>query len=158
MMAQGFKPYCTDPTQRPPVEDASKLSTLTRAAGVAFAAKLALQAAHQFFANPANKEKFIRSNGASCMAYLRENSPDIAPELLLQFVHMKLPQGMPLVDYEQPGTGDLFGAFLKSVSEQNAGPSIGFQRRGILGFDTLVVELSRQTIAMIQKAATDFHW
>lgn len=158
MEAEGFMPYCTDPANWPPVEDASTLSTFTRAVGVAFAAKLTDQAGFQLFANLENKRKFSGLAGASCMAYLRENSPDITSDLLVKFFNVRLPEGTPLVDYEQPGTDDFLGALLKLVSDENLDQSIAFQRRGILGFDKFAVELSKQTLAMIQKAASDFGW
>jgi hypothetical protein len=158
MIAQGYSVYCVDPSRMPPNEDSSQLSILTRAAGAAFAARVAMNAA-QCFANPENLSNFRKSLGASNAAYIRKNSPDLSMELFTQFVGFQVPHGITKVlDLKWPGSGDLFGIMLLQISEQHKGASIGFQRNDVLGYDSLVVSLVEQTTSAIQQAAQEFSW
>jgi hypothetical protein len=59
---------------------------------------------------------------------------------------------------EKPGTDDLFGVILGEISNLHRLASVGFMRRGILGFDHWVVSLVEETTSAIQKAANEFGW
>jgi hypothetical protein len=158
MISHGYSVYCDDPSRMPPNEDYSQLSVLTRAAGVAFAARVAMNAA-QCFKNPENLSNFRKSLGASNAAYLSKNSPDLPMEIFTQFVRLEVPRGITQVlDLKWPGSRDLFGIILLHVSEQHEGASVGFQREGILGYKASVVPLVEETISAVQRAALEFSW
>jgi hypothetical protein len=158
MSSDGFSVYCSDPTRMPPNEDSSQLSILTRAAGVGFAARVASNTAN-CFSNAENMRTFRRSLAASTALYLEQNSPDVPMELLLNFMNQEVsPTVTKVLDLKRPGTGDLFGTVLIEVSNQHKGASVGFQRRGVLGFDHWVVSLVEQTISAIERAAQEFGW
>jgi hypothetical protein len=158
MISKGYTVYCVNPSEPPPSADPSKLSVLTRAAGVAFAARVAMNAAN-CFRKPENPTNFRRSLGASNAAFLKQNSNDVPMELLTHFVRMELPRTVTkALDLARPGTGDMFGAILLEVSRQNQMGSAGFQRRGIVGFDTWAVSLAEETVSSVQKAAQEFGW
>ena len=157
MSAKGYSVYCADPQKRPPMEDQSRLSILTRAAGVAFAAKVAMNAA-QCFSRPENFRDFGRAIGAANAAYMSEHDPNVPLELVTQFVHFVPPRDVrQLLDLNKPGTDDLFGAFLREISSQN-GVAVGFQRSGVVGFGTFAVTLASETVSSIQRAAVEFRW
>ena len=162
MVARGYRVYCPnpvehpDPCERPPMEDSSKLSILTRAAGVAFAAKVAMNVAHCF--SDGNYRKFKRSLASATASYLSLHSRDVPLSLVEQFLVLPMPKKMTqLLDLDKPGTDDVFGVFLEEISKQN-GVAVGFQRGGPIGFETLAVVLAEQTVASIQRAASEFGW
>lgn len=157
MASEGFKLYCVNPDQMPPGEDSSKLSILTRAVGVVFASLVVTNTAG-CFAKRENFSHFTRSVGATTMAYVKQNSPDVSQELILELFNMKRSQTVRyLLDFERPGIGDHFGVLLKSISSR--GPAaVGFARTGILGFDTWALSLAQETAASIEKAAQEFRW
>jgi len=158
MAASGYAVYCGDPRRMPPNEDRSELSVLTRAAGTAFAARVAMNTS-ECFANPENSSIFRKALGASMAAYLGEKSPDLPMELFMQFVRLDVPEGITkILDLKWPGSSDLFGIILMTASEQYSGGSVGFQRGGILGYSTIVVPLVEQTISAIERAAQEFGW
>lgn len=158
MLARGFKLYCTDSTTLPPSEDSSQLSLLTRAAGVAFAARVAMNVA-QCFRTDENTTKFRRSLGASNAAYVGRHSPDLPMELVMHFVRMDAPKNVTqMLDLMRPGSGDLLGAILLEISRQLRTGSVGFRRTGVVGFDTWATSLAEQTVTSIQKAAQQFGW
>jgi hypothetical protein len=158
LVSEGYTVYCADTNQMPPNEDSSQLSVLTRAAGVAFAARVAMGSARRF-ANEENRTSFNRSLGASTAPYLKESSPDLPMELVLHFINLEVPTTITsALDPENPGSGDGFGAILMEVSNQHRQASVGFQRKGILGFDHWVVSLVEETTSAIQKAANEFRW
>jgi len=158
MAAHGYKLYCADPANRPPPEDRSRLSILTRAAGVAFAAKLAMNAAG-CFSKEENMAKFRRALGASTASYLKVHSPDLPMELLLQFVGLNAPPNITtMLNLDKPGSDDFLEVLLRSVSGQIDDARIAFQRGGVMGFDMLAIPLAEQTVVMIQKAGAEFGW
>lgn len=157
MAAIGYRAYCPDFSNRPPMEDSSRLSILTRAAGVAFAAKVAMSAA-QCFSNQENYRNFVRSLAAASADYVSAHSPDVPVALITHFVHLPKPNKVTqLLDLQQPGNGDMFEAFLGEISNQN-GVTVAFQRSGPIGFETCAVTLAEQTVSSIQKAAAEFRW
>jgi hypothetical protein len=163
MAAKGYRIYCPnasecpDPSERPPMEDGSKLSILTRAAGVAFAAKVAMNAAH-CFSDQENYRKFKHSLGSANASYLSMHGPDVPLPLIEQFVTLPVPKtATEILDFNMPGTGDVFEVLLKEISNLN-GVAVGFQRRGPIGFETWVVTLAEQMVSSIQKAAMEFKW
>ena len=156
MVKQGFDLYCRDSSKLAPAADSSNLSVLTRTAGVAFATTIAMNTAN-CFSNPENIRSFCRSIGSSNAAYLKEASPDIPMELFTQFLKIEVPPSVTkLVDLDRPGSGDLFGVYLLEISKRSGLASIGFQRRGILGFDDWVTTLAEQTVTAVQGAARQF--
>lgn len=158
MAAHGFVVYCRDSSVQPPATDSSSLSVLTRAAGVAFATKIAMNAAN-CFRDPENIRKFCRSIGASNAAYLERASPDVPMDLLTQFIQIEMPSTVTKVlDLGQPGSGDVFGVFLVEISKRSEFGSIGFQRRGLLGFDMLVTTLAEETVTAVRGAAQQFNF
>lgn len=163
MIAKGYRVYCPnafecpDPSERPPMEDRSKLSILTRAAGVAFAAKVAMNAAH-CFSDEENYRKFKSSLGSANASYLSLHGSDVPLPLIEQFVLLPVPKTLAqILDLNKPGTDDLFEVFLKEISNQND-VAVGFQRSGPIGFDTWVVTLAEETVSSIQRAASEFKW
>jgi hypothetical protein len=159
MISEGYTVYCADTNRMPPNEDSSQLSVLTRAAGVAFAARITDNAAGLCFSKPENHSIFCRSLTASAVPCLKDNSPDLPVELLQQFLNLKVPPTVTVASNpEKPGTDDLFGVILEEISNQHGLASVGFQRRGILGFDQWVVSLVEETTSAIQKAANEFGW
>lgn len=157
MAAIGYRAYCPNPSERPPMEDGSKLSILTRAAGVAFAAKVAMKAA-QCFSNQENYRNFVHSLAAASADYVSVQSPDVPMALVTQFVHLPVPSNVTqLLDLKEPGTGDVLEVFLGEISNQN-GVTVGFQRSGPIGFETWAVTLAEQTAFSIHKAAMEFKW
>jgi hypothetical protein len=159
MISEGYTVYCADTNRMPPNEDSSQLSVLTRAAGVAFAMRITDNAAGLCFTKPENHSIFCQSLTASAAPYLMENSPDLPMELLQQFINLKVPPTVTMVVApEKPGTDDLFGVILREVSNRYGVGSVGFQRRGVLGFDHWVLTLIEETTSVIQKAAREFGW
>jgi hypothetical protein len=159
MVVNGFYPYCSDPEKKPPLENSSRLSALTRAAGVAFAARVAMNAAN-CFTKKDNLSKFRRSIGAGNTAYLKENCPELRMDLVVEYVNLEAPPTVSSVlDFKAPGTDDLLGVFLDDiVRRRKSTEHIAFQRGGILGFDTWVVPLVEQIILKTQQAGREFDW
>jgi hypothetical protein len=85
---------------------------------------------------------------------VEEMSPDIAIEILKQFMRIEVPGTISeVLDLTHPGSADLFGVYLGEISKQYGSGSIGFRRSGIVGFDALVTTLSEQTVAAVRGAA-----
>jgi hypothetical protein len=158
MKGQGYTLYCNDPQQPPPVEDASELSLRTRAAGVAFAAVVAINAAN-CFSSRENVNQFCRSLGQGIGSRLREMNSGLTWELVLEYSKVQQPPNTTkIVNLANSGTGDFFGAILQAVANRSRGESVGFQRSGVLGFDLLTVPLAEETVSKIQQAAREFGW
>jgi hypothetical protein len=158
MAAAGYAVYCDDPSRMPPNEDSSELSLLTRAAGIAFAARVAMNAS-EYFASPDNRSTFRKAIGASTAAYLAEGGRGLSIDLVTHFVRLDAPRGITQVlDLKSPGSNDLFGVLLKEVSERSREASIGFQRGGILGYSAVVGPLATETTSAVQRAAQEFGW
>ena len=158
MVAEGYSVYCKNASEKPPMEDRSNLSILTRAAGIAFAAKIAMNAA-QCFSKQENIRNFNRSIGAANASYVSQHSSEVPMALVTQFVHLAAPSTVTMIlNLREPGTGDMFGVFLKEIANQNHGGAVGFQRSGLVGFDTWAVSLAEETVSSIQKAAMNFRW
>jgi len=80
-------------------------------------------------------------------------------ERLLRFVNLPATKGVPQsLNLEQPATNDVLGVYLKELSKQTPLGSVGFQRTGILGFDTVAVPLAEETVPKIREACEKFHW
>ena len=140
----------------PGAEDSSRLSVLTRAAGVAFASIIAMDAAN-CFKNREHILSFCRTLGASNATYVEMMSPDIPIELLILFMRIEVPATISKVlDLTHPGSADLFGVYLGEISKQYGSGSIGFRRSGIVGFGALVTTLSEHTVTAVQGAARQF--
>jgi hypothetical protein len=69
MKAAGFTPYCTDPTNKPSLEDATDLSKHITVVGVTFAATCAFTGAYNYMQRE-NASSFTHSLGGSVRAEL----------------------------------------------------------------------------------------
>jgi|SRR5208283_614361 len=162
MRSEGFELYCADEMQRPPMEDPSQLSKHTRAAGIAFAATCCFVLASNLMKR-ANAEAFKRSAGSSTARELRELSSGISPELLtyywdVQRSRVERTEELEVLNLESPGTNDILSWYLEELSKQVQGKAVGFQRRGVLGFDTIVVSLAEETVQGMREASQKFGW
>jgi hypothetical protein len=80
-------------------------------------------------------------------------------ERLLSFVNLRAAKGVPeVLNLEKPATNDVLGVYLEVLSKQTLNGSVGFQRTGILGFDTVAVPLAQETVLKIRAACEKFHW
>jgi hypothetical protein len=154
----GFTPYCPDPTSRPSLEDGSELSKHLQIAGITFAATCAFTAVSNCMKD-ANASTFTRSMGGTIRGELENSTSGIMPELLNQYARLQRPAEVTKVlNFNEPGTDDLLSILLEeAVSQSQAGP-VGFQRRGVLGFDAIAITLAEETVKKIRRATSEFGW
>jgi hypothetical protein len=158
MKAAGFTSYCTDPMNRPLMEDGSELSKHLRVAGVTFAATCTFSAAFNYM-KEANASSFTRSMGDSVRAELGQLSTGITSDLLNHYNKLARPAGITQVlNLEKPGTSDLLAVLLEEAVNQSRAGAIGFQRTGILGFDLIAVPLAEETVKMVRAGTHQFGW
>lgn len=159
MKSEGFQPYCLEPLNPPPMEDASKLSKHTRIAGIAFATQCIMTAASNFMKTE-NADVFNRSMGASAKRELLKLDIGITVEHVLQYLRLlTLGDGIRTVlDVEEPGTGDVLSLLLAEVSKNGSSGAVVFQRRGAIGFDLIVTTLAEETIKSIAGASQKYGW
>ena len=81
MIVGGYVISCPDPHPNPPVEDSSKLSALTAAAGIAFATSVAMVAAENLFELPENRSRFHSAITSAVSRALMERSRESSPQL-----------------------------------------------------------------------------
>jgi hypothetical protein len=156
MKAEGFTLYCADPLHMPPAEDSSELSKQTRAAGIALAAHCSFTAAHNFM-KEANAATFSRSMGDSVRTEMSELNLDITSDMVDRYIWLPRPAGVTrILDMEEPGTNDIFSVYLQEINKQNG--TVGFRRRGVLGFDTIAVPLAEEIVKTISAATQKFGW
>lgn len=157
MEAAGFTLYCPDPLNRPPMEDSSELSRQARAAGVALATQCAITAAYNFMKDK-NATAFSRSLGESTRIELQRLDSPVTADLILRYLKLPRPTAaIRVVNLEQPGTDDILSVFLKELARSGSG-TVSFQRRGVLGFDLIVVPLAQETVKVISEATQKFSW
>jgi hypothetical protein len=157
MAAEGFRVYCSDPRHKPPMEDSSSLSVHTRAAGIAFAAQLAVTAAENHFSRQENFRQFCRSLGSGTRAELDELRSVVTSELVLHYLDLPVAIGSTVLNLENPGTEDRLAVFLGEVSKQ-VGYAVAFQRGGVLGFNFIAVPLAREIVVKVREAGQRFAW
>lgn len=157
MRSEGFTLYCTDPLNRPPMEDSSELSRHTRVAGIAFAATCTFTAASNFM-KEANASAFTRSMGDRVRAELDKLKLGITHDLLDHYNRLPRPGIATVLNMEKPGTNDLLSVFLQEVRKHGRDGVVGFQRRGVLGFDLIAIPLAEETVKMISTATQKFDW
>jgi hypothetical protein len=159
MIANGYQLYCNDPENLPQAEDDSELSLCSRAAGVAFAARLATNAASNYFRELSNREEFNRAMGARVKEELQARESGVSVDLVLHFSRLLLPPNVTRVlNLEKPGDNDVFGELLREVATRISGRAVAFRRRGPLGFDIIVVPLGQETVLGIHSAAEEHRW
>jgi hypothetical protein len=158
MAAAGFTPYCPDPMNRPPMEDASELSKHIRVVGVTFAATCTFTAAFNSM-KEANASSFTRSMGDSARTELGQPNSGITSELLNHYNKVPRPARITQVlNLDKPGTNDLLSVLLEEAVNQSRAGAIGFQRTGVLGFDLIAVSLAEETVKMVKAATHQFGW
>lgn len=158
MQAAGFAPYCTDPMNRPPLEDASELSKHILVVGTVFASACTYTAAFNYM-KEANASSFTRSMGDSVRTELDKMSSGIPSDLLNHYNKLPRPAGITQVlNLENPGTNDLLAVLLEEAVNQSGAGAVGFQRSGVLGFDLIAVPLARETVKMVMAATRQFGW
>ncbi len=134
MRSEGFTPYCTDPLNRPPMQDSSELSRHTRIAGVAFATQCSITAASNFMQRP-NASAFNRSMGASSKQELLKSNIGITADDIMQYLRIATPESgvTTVLNMTKPGEGDVLSLFLAEASKKGRG-AVSFQRSGVVGF------------------------
>jgi len=158
LKAAGYEPYCGNDLQRPPMQDSSKLSIQARACGVAFAVQCCMTAAQNFM-QPSNAANFNRSMGAGSKQEFENQRSAVTSDMVLEYLRLPRPDGLSKVlNVDDPGSNDLFGAFLLALSRQGDGRAVAFPKTGVLGFDAVVVPLATETIQSISGAAPKFGW
>jgi hypothetical protein len=159
MKRHGFEVHSDDPLNPLPVEDDSQLSKHARAAGIAFASRLAINAVGNYFVAASNREQFNRAMGQRTREALLEIGCGVTFDLVLHYGKLPTQQGVDrMLDLDIPGDGDVFNIVLRELSTQIPGKSVGFQRRGVNGFDLIVVPLAEQTVLGIKGAADKYGW
>lgn len=158
MESNGFKLYCKDPLNRPALEDSSELSKQTRAAGIAFATQLSLTASSNFMRNDTNRRDFQRSLGASTKAAVIAQNSGIEMDRVMRLLRLPSDEASVVLNMEDPGTRDTFGSYLQDLSKQRNNDSVGFQQKGILGFDIVTTPLAQETVLKIREACEKFRW
>jgi hypothetical protein len=158
MLAEGYQLYCDDPENLPPAEDDSELSLCSRAVGIAFAARLAMNAASNYFRGLPNRDEFNRAMGARVREELQAHEPGVSVDLVLHYSRLPVPNVMRVLNLEKPGDNDVFGELLREVATRITGRAIVFRRRGPLGFDLIVVPLGQETVLGIHSAVEKRGW
>ena len=156
MRSAGFDLYCPDP-EKLPTEDSSVLSIHCRAASMALATHLGLFCS-RYFSRQENKSDFNRAMGRSTADKLRQLNSGVTVEIFQRYTQMDIPTGLKFVNEEMPGEGDLLGFYMNEVARNSSVYTIGFQRKGILGFAVLSVTIIEQTTASFENALAKFHW
>jgi hypothetical protein len=158
MTAGGYTLYAADELNPPPAENSSEFSLVFRALGIAFAERIALNAAH-CFRREENRDSFNRAMGSSLKSYLDETHSDVRSTTIISFMNLQTPVNVTkMLNLERPGTGDVLEAMLEAARTNDLTTWAAFRRSGIFGFDSVSVPLAEQTILSIQKAAQDFGW
>src|SRR5260370_22200837 len=113
MRTVGFTPYGTDPLNRPPMQDSSELSRLTRIAGVAFATQCSITAASNFLQRP-NASAFNRSMCASSKQELLKSNIGITADDIMQYLRIATPESgaTTVLNRTKPGEGDCLSVFI----------------------------------------------
>lgn len=158
LKAAGFGLYCRDNLQRPPAEDYSSLSVKARACGVAFAVQCCVIAAQNFM-QPSNAASFNRGLGAGNRQEFENQRCPVTSDMVLEYLRLPRADGLSKVlNFDNPGSGDLLGVFLETLTHEANDRAVAFPKTGVLGFDTAVVPLGTETVQSISAAARKFGW
>jgi hypothetical protein len=139
----------------PPAEDSTKLSEHTRAAGIAFAATCAFTAAFNFMKKP-NANVFSRHMGEAIYPELHRLNLGVMLDLVRHYNSLRRPAGTKVLNLDKPGANDLLFLFLQEIGKHNG--TVGFQRTGALGFNTIALPLAEETVKMVSAATVKFGW
>jgi len=158
MRRADFELYCSDPLNRPPMEDQSDMSLNCRAAGIALATHLSIALSSGFFNKQENRSAFNRSMGQASREKLVELDTGVTVELFTLYTHLQDSSVKRVLNEESPGSGDLLGLYLQEAAKHSPNGSVGFQRSGILGFESMSSALLQETAAKLQDATSRFGW
>lgn len=173
MTADGYAICSPDLNPNPPVENSSKLSTLTAAAGIAFATSVAMTAAENLFRVPENRSRFHRAVTSAVSHALVERCRDDFPDLPIQFRPLGYCRDVPpqllnhflrlghgyhlsqMLNPYHPGTGDLLEVYLSEISRQYQDGTVAFME-GF--FHSEAIKLMAETVSAVTRAANDSRW
>jgi hypothetical protein len=96
--------------------------------------------------------------GQASREKLVELDTGVTVELFTLYTHLQDSSVKRVLNEESPGSGDLLGLYLQEAAKHSPNGSVGFQRSGILGFESMSSALLQETAAKLQDATSRFGW